>query len=90
MFDFCVLELGCSIARELWHLVTKLVTKCSWTFILQDFCSLGERPYQVLIDDKMRPHAQNIPAIVFSDGFRVFAQHGEGYIVPLTIGDETG
>ncbi|RCJ40299.1 hypothetical protein A6769_02725 [Nostoc punctiforme NIES-2108] len=76
LLDFCISELGCFIAEDLWNTLRTFVSECGWTFFFQDFCFICQRPYKVLLDEQNRPHAENEAAIEFLDGFRIFAKNG--------------
>ncbi|MBE8987513.1 hypothetical protein [Nostoc sp. LEGE 12450] len=76
LLDFCISELGCFIAEDLWNTLRTFVSECGWTFFFQDFCFTCQRPYKVLLDEQNRPHAENEAAIEFLDGFRIFANNG--------------
>lgn len=77
LLDFCISELNCTPDEHLWQLLQSFVNNCGWTFFFQDFCFACDRPFKIILDEENRPHSENEAAIQFSDGFSIFAKHGE-------------
>ncbi len=75
--DYCINELNCSVPEDLWDVLTTFVENCGWTFLFQDFCFACDRPRTLLLDENNKPHSEQEAAVQFSDGFAVFANHGE-------------
>jgi hypothetical protein len=75
--DYCINELNCSVPEELWDVLKTFVEDCGWTFLFQDFCFACDRPHTLLLDANNKIHSENAAAVQFSDGFTVFANHGE-------------
>ena len=82
--DFCISELQCIPDEHLWQILKSFVNNCGWTFFFQDFCFACDRPYKIILDEQNRPHSENGAAIQFSDGFSIFAKHGE-FIDPINL-----
>jgi hypothetical protein len=77
VLDFCISELHCVPDEQLWQLLTAFVNDLGWTFFFQDFCLACDRPHTIFVDDQNRPHSTHGAAVQFSDGFNIFADHGE-------------
>ncbi len=75
--DFCISALKCVHNSNLWAILQGVVTECGWLFPAQHICVVCDRPIQLLVDDLDRLHAENGPAIVYADGYRVRALHGQ-------------
>ncbi|KAF3884457.1 MULTISPECIES: DUF6745 domain-containing protein [Nostocales] len=76
LFDFCISILGCVHDQNLWSILQAVVTECGWFFPCQRTCIVCERPIKLSVDDRDRLHAENEPAIVYADGYKLRARHG--------------
>jgi 7,8-dihydro-6-hydroxymethylpterin-pyrophosphokinase len=76
ILDYCISELNCVPDQHLWQLLTAFINDLGWTFFFQDFCFACDRPCTVALDEKNQSHAEDGAAIQFSDGFKIFAEHG--------------
>jgi hypothetical protein len=54
----------------------RLARAAGWWWALRDVAIICERPIAVHVDDRGRPHRTDGPAIVYRDGWAVFAHHG--------------
>ncbi len=43
---------------------------------MKDVCYISERPSSILLDEENRLHGLDVPAMIFRDGFEVWAWHG--------------
>jgi hypothetical protein len=75
--DYClsVLNLDCDL--KIKSIFYSLVNLGGWIFAHKNSCVICERPRLLSCDAQLRPHAESTPAIQFSDGFSVYAYHGE-------------
>ncbi|MEH2203605.1 MAG: DUF6745 domain-containing protein [Nostoc sp.] len=76
LFDFCVSVLGCVHDSNLWSILQAVVTECGWFLPFKRTCIVCERPVKLSVDDQDRLHAENEPAIIYADGYRLRARHG--------------
>ncbi len=76
LFDFCISVLGCVHDSNLWSILQAVVTECGWFLPFKRTCIVCERPVKLSVDDQDRLHAENEPAIVYADGYRLRARHG--------------
>ncbi len=76
LFDFCISVLGCVHDSNLWSILQAVVTECGWFFSCKRTCIVCERPIKLSVDDQDRLHAEDEPAIVYADGYRLRARHG--------------
>ncbi|MGK7908304.1 MAG: DUF6745 domain-containing protein [Synechococcus sp.] len=74
-FFYSVLQLDCPEKR--WFALRYLLKHCGWVLPFQHVAIVCDRPIHLLLDSDRRIHADGEPAIQYTDGFRVYAQHGE-------------
>ncbi|MBW4622070.1 MAG: hypothetical protein KME17_22285 [Cyanosarcina radialis HA8281-LM2] len=82
LLDYCISVLHCTPEEHLWQLLKTFVADCGWTFFFQDFCLVCDRPCTIILDEEYKPHSENEAAIEFSDGFKIFAEHGNSIPFP--------
>jgi hypothetical protein len=77
-FAYSVLgyDLGCDYVPEKWEALQLLVTSCGFVWPFVDICFVSDRPTELLFKDDFILHAENRPAVVFSDGYQIFADNG--------------
>jgi hypothetical protein len=76
-FDFCTEVLGTPNASpQGWQAFSALVSTCAWIWPFERVVLVSARPEHFRLDSKGLPHAIGEPAIAFTDGFCVFANHG--------------
>lgn len=76
-FDFFIAVLNCTYDPPLWKLNQELVQHCGWIYPYDKIAIVCDRPTHLSLDTEGFLHAENEPAIAFSDGFCLHAQHGE-------------
>jgi hypothetical protein len=54
----------------------EIARSCGWWWPFDDVCVLSERHSQLARDERGRLHASNGPAVVYSDGWAIYAWHG--------------
>lgn len=54
----------------------ELAKHCGWANVYEDMVVLQHRPSHIKLDDEKRLHCENGPAILYRDGFSVYAWHG--------------
>jgi hypothetical protein len=54
-----------------------LIENCSWVVYDDDHIYVADRPCSIKFDDQERIHSESGPAIEYSDGFAVYAWHGQ-------------
>jgi hypothetical protein len=75
--DFAYSVLGCdNYVPEKWEALQLLVTSCGFILPFQFICFVSDRPTEMLFKDDFILHAENRPAVVFSDGYQIFAENG--------------
>ncbi|MEC4991685.1 MAG: hypothetical protein SAJ37_23365, partial [Oscillatoria sp. PMC 1068.18] len=57
-------------------ILEQLCLNCGWIYPYKNICLICDRPRQLSFDNQQLLHAENTPAIEFSDGFKVYAYHG--------------
>ena len=78
MFDLCFNELNCQYDEEAWKHYLEMVRECGWWFLPTPFYYVVcDRPIKVLLDENELLHAEGETAILYSDGFGLYANHGE-------------
>ena len=53
-----------------------ITRNCGWIYPFADFCILTDRPSQILRDDRNRLHSENDAALLYRDGYGIWAHHG--------------
>lgn len=56
----------------------QLAAHTSALFCTDEFCFVAEKPEEIHIDDRRRPHSENGPCVRFRDGFEIYAFQGVG------------
>ena len=79
LFDFCFNELNYQYdEEEAWKHYLEMVRECGWWFLPTPFhYVVCDRPIKVLLDENELLHAEGETAIQYSDGFGLYANHGE-------------
>lgn len=72
-FDFAYEALHCQSAKELWQSYQSLVTNCGWLLTYKNICLVCSRPLEITVDEQMRLHSEEKPAILFADGLSIYA-----------------
>ncbi len=74
--DFCVSVLDCDCDRSGWEALQLLTQSCGWVIQLEKACLVCDRPRELHFDEENRLHRVGEPAILFADGYRLYAYHG--------------
>jgi hypothetical protein len=53
-----------------------LTTSCAGIWLHDNVLAIGDRPREIHLDDQRRPHREDGPAILYSDGWGVYAIRG--------------
>jgi len=56
--------------------IIELAKHCGWANVYEDMVVLQHRPSHIKMDEDKRLHCENGPAILYRDGFSVYAWHG--------------
>jgi len=56
--------------------LTDLASHCGWLNVYEDTVVFQDRPEHIKFDDQNRLHCENGPAILYRDGYSVYAWHG--------------
>ncbi|MBD2474517.1 MULTISPECIES: DUF6745 domain-containing protein [Nostocaceae] len=75
-FDFFISELDCYHNPEVSSVVEQLVLESGTVFPFEQYCFICDRPTKLFLDTEHRLHAENKPAIQFTDGFSIYSSHG--------------
>ncbi|VEP17668.1 conserved hypothetical protein [Hyella patelloides LEGE 07179] len=67
---------GCDYISEKWEALQLLVKNCGFVLPFVDICFVSDRPTELLFKDDYILHAENRPAVVFRDGYKIFAYNG--------------
>jgi len=54
-----------------------LVRSIGWFYPFNDFCILTDRPERILFDEDARLHCEDGPAVLYRDGYAMFAWRGQ-------------
>ena len=65
-----------------WLALQGLVKYCGWIFVSDNTCIVCDRPVTLLLDRDARLHAENRAAMQFTDGYSIYALHGQISIPP--------
>jgi hypothetical protein len=76
LLDFAYSVLGCDYISEQWEAVQLLVENCGYIQPFNNICFVSDRPTELIFNNDNILHAENKPAIVFSDGYQIFAYNG--------------
>ncbi len=76
LFDFCTCALNYTLDQKAWETLQLIAKHCGYLFTFEKVVVVCNRPIKLLLDSENRPHAEGEPAILFADGFSVYAHHG--------------
>lgn len=76
MLDFCISVLGVQHNSKKWEVARELMECCSFIFPFEQVCIVCDRPNILLFDSANLLHADEGPALQFTDGYSVYAAHG--------------
>ncbi|WP_222426886.1 DUF6745 domain-containing protein, partial [Hyella patelloides] len=74
--DFAYSVLGCYHISERWEALQILVKNCGYIIPFQNICYVSDRPIELLFKNDLILHSENNPAVLFSDGYQIFAYNG--------------
>lgn len=83
-FDFVISVLEYSYTAETWNVFTSLMNDCGLIFPFEKVAIVCDRPTKISFNNQSQLHAEDAPAIQFSDGYSVYAHNG--VIVPENYG----
>lgn len=69
--------LGCEIDQDRWLALEKIATSCGWLIPYEKHCIVCDLPIQLSFDNTGQWHASDEPAVLFLDGFCIYANHGK-------------
>jgi hypothetical protein len=86
-YEAMFLDLACSVfgcyfapeslrLQQKWEAFQLLVTHCGCIVPFQDICFVSDRPTELIFKDDFILHAVNRPAVVFSDGYKIYVENG--------------
>ena len=61
---------------EPWEGMQEIAESAGWIWVYRSFCILTERPVELHRDAQGRLHNESGPAVLYRDGFGVWAWHG--------------
>jgi hypothetical protein len=73
-FGFSVLNLQIP-NQQAWQIYQTLVLSCGWSLFGKKYCLICEKPQIISWDERRLLHGKEKPAIQFSDGFSIYAEH---------------
>jgi hypothetical protein len=76
MFDFCISVLKLSHDKKKWKVLQDLMQNCGFIFLFENVCLVCDRPCKMSFDHENILHAEGEPALIFPDGYGVYAYHG--------------
>ncbi|MDJ0901538.1 MAG: hypothetical protein QNJ55_22300 [Xenococcus sp. MO_188.B8] len=76
--DFAYSVLGCYHISERWKALQLLVKNCGYILPFNDICYISDRPIELSFkdNDNLILHAENKPAVLFRDGYKIFVFNG--------------
>lgn len=74
--DFCISELNCDYDHQTWEVFQALTQNCGFIFPHEDVCLVCDRPTKLSLDNQDRLHGEGEPALLFADGYSIYANHG--------------
>ncbi|NEQ46658.1 MAG: hypothetical protein F6K00_25165 [Leptolyngbya sp. SIOISBB] len=77
LFDFGISVLQLSHDKKKWQLLQELICETGFLFQYERVCIACERPSHLSFDQDNLLHAEEQPALQFSDGCGVYANHGK-------------
>lgn len=84
VIDYCISVLHCDYDLTKWQAFESLVKNCGWIFPWEKTCFVCDRPIKLCFDTQRLLHAEAEPAILFADGFSVYAYRG--IVIPEKYG----
>ncbi|MBM0742483.1 hypothetical protein JOY44_12800 [Phormidium sp. CLA17] len=75
-YDFAISTLNYSCDDERWKMLQILAQNSNYIFSYKDVCVVCDRPLKFSVDGGGYLHAEGEPAILFADGFAIYACHG--------------
>lgn len=75
-YDFYMNGLNCDYNQEVWDILKPLAEEFPYILSFTDFCVVIDRPIELHLDKTNHLHAEGKPAVVFADGFNIYAYHG--------------
>lgn len=76
LFDFYISVLNCHYNKKKWSIYQSLAKYCGWIVPFKRVCFICDRPTVLSFDNQHRLHALGSPAVLFKDGFKVYAVNG--------------
>jgi hypothetical protein len=79
LLDIAHSLLGCPHDLERWQALQLLIQNCGFLLPFNDICLVSDRPVELIfkdIENQLIIHAENRPAVVFKDGYEIFALDG--------------
>ncbi|MCC5642540.1 hypothetical protein LC607_06155 [Nostoc sp. CHAB 5824] len=76
-FDFCIHSLNYHQFKHKLLILEEFVKNCGWTFFFQNIAIISNHSTTINIDSNNHIHAEDTPAIAFTDGYNLYAHHGE-------------
>lgn len=73
MIDFCVAELNEDFGIKHWSAIEKLMQECCWVYPFTKVCLVVDRPMSYVLNADRLLHSDGEPAIVFRDGYGIYA-----------------
>ena len=61
---------------QLWEALRTVAQECNVIFPFENVCLVLERPVQLLVDERCRPHGEGEPAIAYPNGDKLYFFHG--------------
>ena len=75
-YDFYIEGLNCECNQEIWNILKPLAEECPYILSFTNFCVVIDRPLELHLNKTNHLHAEGKPAVVFADGFNIYAYHG--------------
>ncbi|OUC15247.1 MAG: hypothetical protein B0A82_07805 [Alkalinema sp. CACIAM 70d] len=75
-FDFAISVMQVPCDLQLWMVMKTMLQQCGWILPFERLCIVCDRPSQLRFDAYDHLHAVGAPAVVYRDGFQVFAHEG--------------
>ncbi|MBD6615046.1 hypothetical protein FNW02_04055 [Komarekiella sp. 'clone 1'] len=76
-FEFCINTFNYRQFQDKLLILETFTRNCGWTFFFNNICIVCDRPQKVSFDSKNRLHAEDEAAIVFEDGYSLYANSGK-------------
>ncbi|MGI0492955.1 DUF6745 domain-containing protein [Alkalinema pantanalense CENA528] len=75
-FDFAISVMQVPSDVQLWTVMKTMLQQCGWILPFERLCIVCDRPSKLRFDAYDRLHAVGEPAVVYRDGFQVYAHEG--------------